>query len=185
MKNFTSRIILTSKHHLMRNIYVKLLMGLVFVFGVVGVNGQSTVNYTFATNTTGSLVLDMNSNAVDMSTGTTQLVAAGLDATASAATTFPSSMEFWFMGTRFTQFSVNDDGILQLGATAVLANLYTINTGTASLPKFSAFNADLRTGTTTGKIHYRIVGTAPNRCLVVEFKEMQLFYSTAAAGTST
>ena len=44
MKNFTSRIILTSKHHLMRNIYVKLLMGLVFVFGVVGANAQVTTN---------------------------------------------------------------------------------------------------------------------------------------------
>ena len=28
-------------------------------------NSQSTANYTFATNTTGSLVLDANSNAID------------------------------------------------------------------------------------------------------------------------
>ena len=42
-----------------------------------GVKGQSTANYAFTTNTTGSLALDANGNAVDMTTGTTQLIAAG------------------------------------------------------------------------------------------------------------
>jgi hypothetical protein len=164
------------------------LTRLCFVVGLLGSSGlaygQSSANYTFSTNTTGSLALDMNSNAVDMSTGTTQLVGAGLDATASVLTNF--SFDFFFMGNRFTQFSVQEDGIVQLGGVVVSTNIYTINGGTVASPRLSAFNADFRTGTTTGKIHSKVVGSAPNRCLVIEFKEMQLFYTgTANAGTST
>jgi hypothetical protein len=145
---------------------------------------QNSANYTFATSTTGSLALDMNGGAVDMSTGTTQLVGAGLDATASAVTNI--GFDFHFMGNRFTQFSVQEDGILQLGSTAAPTNTYTINGGSATSPRLSAFNADLRTGQTSGKVHYKVSGTAPNRVLVVEFVNMQLFYtSSAMSGNST
>jgi hypothetical protein len=143
----------------------------------------STADYVFSTNTTGSLALDLNSDAVDMSTGTTQLIAAGLDAASSSATNI--GFDFFFQGARFSQFSVNEDGQLRLSSTAVGTNSYAISGGTTAAPKLSAFNADLRTGTTTGKVHYKIVGTAPFRVIVVEFKDMELFYTgTAAAGTS-
>ncbi len=119
-----------------------------------------------------------------MSSGTTSLIGAGLDAQASAITNI--GFDFWFMASRYTQFSVNEDGILQLGSTVVGTNLYTINTGTTTSPKFAAFNADLRTGTSTGKVHYRLFGTAPNRTLVVEYANMQLFYtSSGSAGAAT
>lgn len=144
---------------------------------------QSAANYAFTTNASSSLLLDANGNAIDMSSGTTQLVGAGLDATASAVTNI--GFNFIFMGNTFSQYSVNEDGQLKLGGTVVGTNSYTITSGTWAAPLLSAFNADLRTGTTTGKVHYKVVGTAPNRTLVVEFKDMQLFYTTAAAGTST
>lgn len=145
---------------------------------------QNSANYTFATSTTGSLALDMNGGAVDMSTGTTQLVGAGLDAAVSAVTNI--GFDFHFMGNRFTQFSVQEDGILQLGSTAAPTNTYSINGGSATSPRLSAFNADLRTGQTSGKVHYKVSGTAPNRVLVVEFVNMQLFYtSSAMSGNST
>lgn len=44
-----------------------------------GVKAQSTANYAFTTNSTGSLALDASGNAVDMSTGTTQLYGPGVD----------------------------------------------------------------------------------------------------------
>ena len=161
-----------------------LMVTILFITSTVNLKAQSTANYTFSTAATGSLVTDLNSNTVDMTTGTTTLIGAGLDASQSAVTTF--GFDFWFMGTKFTQVSVNDDGQLRLGATPVGLNSYTINTGTLAAPKLSAFNADLRTGTTTGKVHYKLVGTGSNRCLVVEFKDMQLFYNaTAAAGAAT
>ncbi|WP_447634929.1 Ig-like domain-containing protein [Flavobacterium microcysteis] len=145
---------------------------------------QNSANYTFATSTTGSLALDMNGGAIDMSAGTTQAVGAGADAAASAVTNI--GFDFHFMGNRFTQFSVQEDGILQLGTTAAPTNTYTISGGSATSPRLSAFNADLRTGLTSGKVHYKVSGTAPNRVLVVEFLNMQLFYtSSAMAATST
>ena len=137
----------------------------------------SSANYSFSSNTSGSLS--------DM-TGSTQLVGPGLDATASPVTNI--GFDLFFMGNRFTQFSVQEDGILQLGGTAVGTNAYTLTGGTATSPRLSAFNADLRTGLGNGKIHYRITGTAPNRILTVEFLNMQLFYTSnanAVAGTST
>ncbi|RTY88545.1 S-layer family protein [Flavobacterium sp. GT3R68] len=144
---------------------------------------QSAGNYAFSTGSSGSLALDMIGNNVDMSSGTTQLVGPGLDATASAVTNI--GFNFYLMGSKYTQFSVQEDGIIQLGSAVVSTNTYTISGGTATAPRLSAFNADFRTGTTTGKIHYKMVGTTPNRVLVVEFVDMQLFYTTAAAGTST
>jgi hypothetical protein len=53
----------------------------------------------------------------DMSTGTTQLVAASQDDTASAVTNL--GFDYWYDGVRFTQFSVNANGLMRLGATAV------------------------------------------------------------------
>jgi len=162
---------------------VLLLLCLYLVTGQAAI-AQSTANYAFATNNNGSLATDINSNVIDMSTGTTTLVAAGLDANASGVQTI--GFDFYLMGAKFTQYSVQEDGILQLGSTNVGTNVYTIAGGTATSPRLAAFNADMRTGTTTGKIHSKVFGTAPNRVLVVEFKDMQLFYtSPGAAGTST
>jgi hypothetical protein len=53
----------------------------------------------------------------DMSTGTTQLVAANLDDNASPVTNL--GFDFWYDGVRFTQFSVNANGLARLGGTAV------------------------------------------------------------------
>lgn len=156
------------------------VLSALFVFMCFSPHGllraQSTANYVFSTSATGSLV--------DMSTGTSQLIGPGADASASAVTGI--GFNFPFMGSTFTQFSANDDGIVQLGGTTVGTNVYTISGGTAASPRIAAFNADLRVGTVNGKVHYKVIGTAPNRQLVVEFKEMMLFYlGTATTGTST
>src|SRR6478752_1073045 len=46
----------------------------------------SSANYGFVTNTSSSLALDLNSNTVDMTTGTTQLSAASGDEVSSSVT---------------------------------------------------------------------------------------------------
>ena len=167
---------------LMKNNYFRrwLVLSALFAFLCISPHGllraQSTANYTFTTNTTGSLGLDMNGNTVDMSTGTTQLVASAQDATASSVLTI--GFDFFLMGNRYTQFSASADGYVGLGATAVSG---TAN-GAASTttPKISAMGGDLYVGA-TGKVHYKLVGTAPNRCLVVEFNNMAVFYSTTGS----
>ncbi|WP_190277291.1 T9SS type A sorting domain-containing protein [Taibaiella lutea] len=163
---------------------LSILLMMIAFFGTNGVAwAQSTVNYAFSTNLTGSMAVDLNANPIDMSTGTTQLVASGVDAGASAVTNI--GFDFFFMGSRYTQFGVQEDGIVQLGGTAPSTNTYTIAGGTSTAPRLSPFCGDMRTGT-NGKIHYKLIGTAPNRVLVIEFQNMTLFYtSAAAAGTST
>ncbi|MDB5269103.1 MAG: C-terminal target protein [Hymenobacter sp.] len=152
----------------------RLLAVLAVLLSGSGAWAQSSANYVFSTGTAGSLLLDRNSNAVDMSTGTTQLVGADLDnSNGIGLQTLPIS--FTFMGTSFTQFSASSNGLLRLGPTVVAAGTYTVSTGTAASPIISAFGGDLRTGS-TGKVHYKTVGTAPNRTLVVEFLNMSLLY---------
>lgn len=149
------------------------LFGLMCISPHLLLRAQSTANYAFSTNTTGSLGLDMNGNVVDMSTGTTQLVAADLDDNASAVTNI--GFNFVLYGSAFTQFSANSNGLIQLGGTVVAGAGYLASGGSVASPRLGALVADLRTGA-AGKVHYKLVGTAPNRCLVVEFLNMSITY---------
>ncbi|CAN5577889.1 hypothetical protein BH10BAC5_BH10BAC5_20120 [soil metagenome] len=161
----------------MRKSLVSLVAGFAMMLLVsFSVNAQSSsANYTFSTTTVGSLALDLNSNTVDMSTGTTQLVAADVDDGASTITSL--AFDFYLMGNRYTQFSASSNGILSLSSTSsvISGSTYTVSTGTTTTPNISAFAGDLRTGS-SGKVHYKIVGSAPNRTLVVEFLNMSLLY---------
>ncbi|RYE01882.1 MAG: hypothetical protein EOP50_01245 [Sphingobacteriales bacterium] len=134
------------------------------------VQAQSSANYVFSTATNGSLV--------DMSSGTTQLLGPSQDDAGSAITTLPFT--FYFMGTPYTQFSVNSNGLIRLGGTAVGGAGNTQIGSVASAPLISPFSLDIATSA-TGKIHYKVTGTAPNRVLVIEFLNMQIGWNS---GTS-
>jgi hypothetical protein len=149
------------------------LIVLVALFSFSITNAQSTANYAFSTNTTGSLAIDANGNTIDMTTGTTQLVAADIDDTSSSGTSI--GFNFPFFGSQFTQFYATSNGVVQLGSSAPSSTLYVLSGGSVASPRLGAFVADLRTGA-LGKVHYKMVGTAPNRCLVVEFLNMSLTY---------
>jgi hypothetical protein len=142
-------------------------------------SAQNINNYIFSTNNTGSLALDMNSNTVDMNTGTTQVIAPN---TASAGSgLFNVGFDFYFYGTRYTQVSVTSNGLLGLGAAVTAGG----NSFLGGNNRFSISNANGMAGTAqgtsaTGKVHYKLVGTAPNRCLVIEWLNMS---ATFASGT--
>jgi hypothetical protein len=150
--------------------------------------GQSAANYTFSTETTGSLALDRNGAATDMSTGTTTLLAGGNDDASSSVVNI--GFDFLFMGVNYTQFSASSNGFMRLGATAV-ATTASSQTGTATGAIITAFGGDQATVTAAGansKVHYKLFGTAPNRVLVVEWANMKMNYSsyaTATAGNGT
>jgi hypothetical protein len=120
----------------------------------------------------------------DMSSGTTQLLGASLDDNASAVTTIP--FDFFYDGVRFTQFSCNANGLCRLGGTAVTTDF---NNGSATsgfatttnAPKIAPFFEDLCIGT-NGKVHYKVIGSAPNRKLVVEWQNMQVTRGAGCAG---
>jgi hypothetical protein len=119
-----------------------------------------------------------NGTFTDMSTGTTQIVAPGADDVASAVTNI--GFEFYFLGTRYTQFSANSNGYVRLGGTAVSTTQYTL--GTANVPLIAALGSDLIVST-TGKVHYKVTGAAPNRVLTIEFLNETIIYD--GVGTST
>ncbi len=121
-----------------------------------------------------------------MTTGTTSFHGASIDDASGTLTNFNlgsgATFEFWFMGVRYTQFSAGSNGMIQLG-TAISTTAYNLPQSTN--PVISPFSADLKTGT-DGAIKAKVVGTAPNRCLVVEYSNMMLHYgSTNALGTGT
>ncbi|WP_257385250.1 beta strand repeat-containing protein [Tahibacter caeni] len=128
-------------------------------------------NYAFTTTTTGSLA--------DMSSGTTQLLAANVDDAASTLTGI--GFEFVFQGARYTQFSVNDNGVLRLGAPAQAGSPHQ-PLAQAGLPIITAYGADQRTHLGDGKVHYRVGGSAPSRTLIVEWLNTQSNFN--AGGTA-
>lgn len=141
---------------------------------------QSTANYSFATNTTGSLAVDANGNAIDMSTGTTQLLttSASQHGVVGSIITFPSNFEFYFQASRYNSFVVNSNGIIQpiQNIVRITGTTYTAGAGTAANgQRISALCADLATGS-SGGIYGKLIGTAPNRCYVVEFRNMTLMF---------
>lgn len=150
------------------------------LFSFAFVQGQSVTNYAFTTTTTGSLVLDANGNTVDMSTGTTQLHGSGVDDAAS--TVNPIGFNFIGMGVMHSNFSANSNGALGLG-NAAIGSPGTVNAGNATTLFIAPFGGDQATHA-TGKVHYKVVGSAPNRTLVVEWLNMEMNYSsTTSNGT--
>jgi hypothetical protein len=116
----------------------------------------------------------------DMSSGTTQLVAGSQDDTASSVTNI--GFDYWFDGVRMTQFSVNANGLIRLGPTAISTGFTNSLASTTDAPKIGGYWEDLCTGT-NGKVHYKVVGAAPNRKLVVEWQNMQITRGAGCAGT--
>ncbi len=129
----------------------------------------------------------LTSNAVleDMSSGTTQLVGPGVDDTASPVTNI--GFDFWYDGVRHSQFSINANGLARLGSVVVGT---TFNNSTSGLntvtnaPKIAPYFEDLCVGT-NGKVHFKTVGSAPNRKLIVEWTGMQVTRGSGCAGEGT
>lgn len=131
---------------------------------------------SYAFSSANSVALD------DMSSGTTQLVAAGQDDTASPVTNI--GFDFFYDGVRHTQFSVNANGLARLGPVVVATTFNNSTSGlgtTTNAPKIAPYFEDLCVGT-NGKVHYKVNGTAPNRKLVVEWQNMQISRGTSCAG---
>jgi len=116
----------------------------------------------------------------DMSSGTTQLVGPSLDDNASTVTNI--GFDYWYDGVRQTQFSVNANGLLRLGGTVVSTGFTNSLASTTDAPKIGAYWDDLCTGS-NGKVHFKVIGSAPNRKLIVEWQNMQITRGAGCAGT--
>jgi len=118
--------------------------------------GQSITNYAFSYSFAGSLE--------DMSSGTTSLLTGNNDDNGSAVTNI--GFTFNYMGFPYTQFSVNSNGQMRLGSTAVGGT--AISTFAAGVPILALMDGD---NEVNNGIIYKVIGTAPNRILVVQWTE--------------
>jgi hypothetical protein len=132
----------------------------------------TTTSYPF-TSTTG-IPLE------DMSSGTTTLIGPNTDDNNSAA--FNIGFDFWYDGVRFTQFGVNANGFARLGA-APTGSSFTNNLATTTnAPKIAPYWDDLCVPS-NGKVHFKTVGSAPSRKVVVEWQNMQISRGLGCTGT--
>lgn len=134
----------------------------------------TATSYTFSTAT--GVTLE------DMSSGTTQLTGTNNDDDNSTLTSI--GFDFWFDGVRYTQFSSNVNGWVRLGAVPTSGNPWineNLPTSTDA-PKIAPYWDDLCTGT-NGKVHRKLVGTAPNRKLVIEWQNMQITRGAGCGNT--
>ncbi|MES2544842.1 MAG: GEVED domain-containing protein [Bacteroidota bacterium] len=143
------------KNNRQKNYFYGLLF---FVFSVL--NSQ----FSFAQNAQQMLFSTSTGVSLNNMTGSTQIVAAAQDFTASGIVTFPFT--FRYCGVDYTQFSASSNGLMRLGGTAV-STTDTNNINTQTLLLAPCFD-DMHTAT-TGKVHAVVTGTAPNRILTVEW----------------
>lgn len=181
---------LSLQNVMQRTITVCFLLTVLLLFSLRHSYAQATLsNYTFSTGTSGSLTADANSNTIDMSSGAVQLIQEN-----SAASTVSAVMnlnlnvdptaapfKFWFMGALRTQFSVSSNGVIRLDngtATHTFAPA-------ANVPLIAVFSQTTTSGTSrTGYVRGKLFGTAPNRTLVIEWRNIRIpNASTTADGT--
>lgn len=152
---------------------MKNIIRILLIFSLINQNilfSQSTANYTFTSASNGSLT--------DMSSSTTQLIAASVDDGVSSVTNI--GFDFVFCGSIYTQFSVNSNGLMRFGS-SVISSTYSNNlTNGVNLPSLAPFWDDLAVNS-TGKVHYKVTGSAPNRVLIVEWKDMEINYSSSTS----
>ena len=160
-----------------------LSMFVVAFFASISMQGQSTANYVFTTSTAGSLAADANGNAIDMTTGTTALIAAATDSGVSLLTNI--GFNFTLMGSSYNQFSVSSNGLMQLGSTLVSGTNYVGSGGSATIPKLAPLACDAITASTLdgGGVTSKVVGTAPNRTLVIQWVEYLFWQNTSLPAT--
>lgn len=135
----------------------------------------SVTSYPFSSTTGATLE--------DMSTGTATIVAAGSDDGNSTIQNI--GFEVWYDGVRFTTFGANANGFASLGIAPTGTSFSNSIGTTANAPKLMPYWDDLWVGT-NGKVHFKTIGSAPNRKLVVEWQNMTIPRAgavTTGAGT--
>jgi len=115
----------------------------------------------------------------DMSTGTTTIVAASTDDNNSLV--WPIGFDFWFDGVRFTSFGANGNGFIRLGGPVSGASFTNDLDTVTNAPKIAPYWDDLCVGS-NGKVHFKTIGSAPNRKLIVEFFNMKFTRGASCTG---
>lgn len=139
---------------------MKNLFLLLFLFSFTTIKAQNAADYFFSSKT--NVVLE------DMASGATTLIGAGQDDVSTPVTNLPFT--FRFAGTDYTAFSVNTEGALQFGATAISPSTWFFTPSTApGYPVLTPWWEDLYTAN-NGSVSYKTVVTGSTQKLVIEWK---------------
>lgn len=99
---------------------------------------------------------------------------------------FPVSLPFSFAfnGVSYTECNVSSNGFITFGTTAPATTLYTPISGTTAYDgAISAWGGDLNAlfdiGGLTGDISFKEVGVAPNRELIIQYRNFRPTYTTS------
>ena len=150
----------------------KLLLILMALFLWAGSSwAQNAGGYSGSTTTDGTLV--------DMSSGTSTLLTGYADDNASTVTNI--GFTFTYCGTPYTQFSINSNGQLRLGATAISGGAASPASGAPIILPLSGDNAIM--ATFFGR--YKVIGTSPDQILVVEWGGFRVPYSSTGGTAGT
>jgi len=146
----------------MKQFYLgSILLSLFFYNFSVKAQTITTATYPFTTSSGESMI--------DMSSGTTSLVGSSSDD--GVSTVQDIGFDFWFVGTRYTQFSANANGLVRLGGTVIDGAFTNSLASTTDNPKIAPYWDDLATGSVAGggNVSYKVTGSPPNRILVIQW----------------
>ncbi|HEX9979605.1 MAG TPA: GEVED domain-containing protein, partial [Flavobacterium sp.] len=142
-----------------------LLMLLMLLGSFQIASAQNIANYAFAGSATGTLE--------DLSSGATVGLTGNNDSGGTAV--HPIGFDFYFMGVRYTHFSANANGQFRLhtsaGDTAISTT--SVSSYSAGVNTFAPMAGD---NEVNNGIRFKIVGTAPNRKLVIEFNQFYAYF---------
>ena len=150
--------------------FYKFLMPLVAIVALAlpwSTRAQSLAEYTFATGTDATAWVTLSSSATELTSIYDDDVASSL---------INIGFTFQFCGVNYTQWSCNSNGRIALGSTAVdtwWVNPFTptnITNSRVVFPLISALGMDNTLEGTGVWVKYEVVGTAPNRKLVIEYR---------------
>jgi hypothetical protein len=119
---------------------------------------QTAADYAFSTFTGQSL---------DPMTGSTQLIATGVDDTPTPATS-SIGFAFSYCGTTYTDFSTSPDGFIRLGTVVATSQFTNDITSTTNVPKIFPYWEDAATGT-NGNVTTVLIGTPGSQIRIVEW----------------
>jgi alpha-tubulin suppressor-like RCC1 family protein/phosphoheptose isomerase len=114
-------------------------------------------NYAFATAT--GVLLE------DISIGATEIIPAGSDNVSSSVQTIP--FYFDFQSVVYRNFSVSSNGLIGFGTNVVTTSAANSTTANQHNKIYACWD-NLHTGT-DGSVKYKVIGSTPNRKLVIEF----------------
>jgi hypothetical protein len=117
-----------------------------------------------------------------LATATANTIAGSMDSWTQSITGFPFT--FTFNGVGYTGCTINSNGYITFGATTALSSATGPITATtaydgAVAPWGGDINALFSLGGRTGTIRWEVVGTAPNREIVIQWKDFRPAYSTS------